>query len=107
MTLLKHYGSSFTRSTRTTPSFRGSGVKAVQIANRYIAFQPLCPFSPCGRRTRSLNPRNPQVYACSSSRKPSMRCPACSFENASGTKFCGECGAPLKLKCCRLRARKQ
>src|SRR6476661_965840 len=28
-----------------------------------------------------------------------MRCPACSFENASGIKFCGECGAPLKLKC--------
>ena len=28
-----------------------------------------------------------------------MRCPACTFENASGIKFCGECGAPLKLKC--------
>ena len=28
-----------------------------------------------------------------------MRCPSCSFENASGIKFCGECGAPLKLKC--------
>src|SRR5689334_17774348 len=28
-----------------------------------------------------------------------MRCPACSFENASGIKFCGECGAPLKPKC--------
>ena len=28
-----------------------------------------------------------------------MRCPACGFENASGIKFCGECGAPLKLKC--------
>ena len=28
-----------------------------------------------------------------------MRCPACAFENASGVKFCGECGAPLKLKC--------
>jgi class 3 adenylate cyclase len=28
-----------------------------------------------------------------------MRCPACAFENASGMKFCGECGAPLKLKC--------
>ena len=24
-----------------------------------------------------------------------MRCPACSFENASGIKFCGECGKPL------------
>jgi class 3 adenylate cyclase len=31
----------------------------------------------------------------------SMRCPACSFENASGIKFCGECGAALKLKCVR------
>src|SRR5262245_38609388 len=30
---------------------------------------------------------------------PSMRCPACGFENASGIKFCGECGAPLKVKC--------
>ena len=28
-----------------------------------------------------------------------MHCPACGFENASGIKFCGECGAPLKLKC--------
>jgi class 3 adenylate cyclase len=28
-----------------------------------------------------------------------MRCQACGFENASGVKFCGECGAPLKLKC--------
>jgi hypothetical protein len=28
-----------------------------------------------------------------------MRCPSCSFENASGIKFCGECGAPLKVKC--------
>src|SRR5215475_267715 len=30
---------------------------------------------------------------------PSMCCLACGFENASGVKFCGECGAPLKLKC--------
>jgi class 3 adenylate cyclase/predicted ATPase len=30
---------------------------------------------------------------------PSMRCPACGFENASGIRFCGECGAPLKLRC--------
>jgi hypothetical protein len=28
-----------------------------------------------------------------------MRCPACAFENPNGTKFCGECGAPLKSKC--------
>jgi class 3 adenylate cyclase/predicted ATPase len=28
-----------------------------------------------------------------------MRCPACGFENASGIKFCGECGASLKVKC--------
>jgi hypothetical protein len=28
-----------------------------------------------------------------------MRCPACGFENASGMKFCGKCGASLKLKC--------
>jgi hypothetical protein len=28
-----------------------------------------------------------------------MRCPACGFENASGIKFCGECGASLKLRC--------
>jgi class 3 adenylate cyclase len=28
-----------------------------------------------------------------------MLCPACGFENASGIKFCGECGAALKLKC--------
>src|SRR5215813_10661838 len=28
-----------------------------------------------------------------------MRCPACGFENASGMKFCGECGSSLKLKC--------
>src|SRR5262249_55472118 len=28
-----------------------------------------------------------------------MRCPACGFENASGMKFCGECGASLKAKC--------
>jgi len=28
-----------------------------------------------------------------------MRCPACTFENPSGIKFCGECGAPLKSKC--------
>ena len=27
-----------------------------------------------------------------------MRCAACGFENASGIKFCGECGAPLKPK---------
>jgi double zinc ribbon protein len=27
-----------------------------------------------------------------------MRCPSCGFENASG-KFCGECGALLKVKC--------
>jgi len=25
-----------------------------------------------------------------------MRCPAYSFESASGMEFCGECGAPLK-----------
>jgi class 3 adenylate cyclase len=30
-----------------------------------------------------------------------MHCPACGFENASGIKFCGECGAPLKHKCSR------
>src|SRR5262249_44740918 len=28
-----------------------------------------------------------------------MHCPACDFENASGIKFFGECGAPLKVKC--------
>ena len=28
-----------------------------------------------------------------------MRCPSCGFENATATKFCGECGVPLKLKC--------
>jgi double zinc ribbon protein len=28
-----------------------------------------------------------------------MRCPACGFKNASGIKFCGECGASLKRKC--------
>jgi class 3 adenylate cyclase/tetratricopeptide (TPR) repeat protein len=28
-----------------------------------------------------------------------MRCLACGFENASGMKFCGECGSSLKLKC--------
>jgi predicted ATPase len=28
-----------------------------------------------------------------------MRCPACGFENASGIKFCGECGSSLKLRC--------
>jgi class 3 adenylate cyclase len=28
-----------------------------------------------------------------------MRCPACSFENASGIKFCGECGASLGNRC--------
>jgi class 3 adenylate cyclase len=28
-----------------------------------------------------------------------MRCPACGFENASGIKFCGECGASLKITC--------
>jgi Double zinc ribbon len=28
-----------------------------------------------------------------------MRCAACTFENASGNKFCAECGAPLKPKC--------
>src|SRR6476661_1337630 len=29
----------------------------------------------------------------------SMRCPACGFENASGMKFCGECGSSLKFRC--------
>ena len=28
-----------------------------------------------------------------------MRCPSCGFENASGIRFCGECGVLLKLKC--------
>jgi hypothetical protein len=28
-----------------------------------------------------------------------MHCAACGFENASGIKFCGECGASLKIKC--------
>jgi class 3 adenylate cyclase/tetratricopeptide (TPR) repeat protein len=28
-----------------------------------------------------------------------MRCLACGFENATGMKFCGECGSSLKLKC--------
>ena len=28
-----------------------------------------------------------------------MHCPSCGFENSSGIKFCGECGATLKLKC--------
>ena len=28
-----------------------------------------------------------------------MRCKACGFYNARGVKFCGECGAALKLKC--------
>jgi class 3 adenylate cyclase/tetratricopeptide (TPR) repeat protein len=28
-----------------------------------------------------------------------MRCSSCGFENATGIKFCGGCGAPLKLKC--------
>src|SRR6516225_913831 len=28
-----------------------------------------------------------------------MRCLACGFENASGMKFCGECGSSLKLNC--------
>jgi hypothetical protein len=28
-----------------------------------------------------------------------MRCSACGYESPSGKKFCGECGAALKLKC--------
>jgi len=28
-----------------------------------------------------------------------MLCTACGFENPCGGKFCGECGAPLRLKC--------
>jgi class 3 adenylate cyclase len=28
-----------------------------------------------------------------------MRCSACGFENTSGMKFCGECGASVKSKC--------
>ena len=28
-----------------------------------------------------------------------MRCPACGSENASGMRFCGECGSSLKSKC--------
>ena len=28
-----------------------------------------------------------------------MKCPACSFENAAGMEFCGECGGALALKC--------
>jgi Double zinc ribbon len=28
-----------------------------------------------------------------------MRCPACGHENTTGVKFCGECGASLKLEC--------
>src|SRR5262245_8984410 len=28
-----------------------------------------------------------------------MKCPSCGFENASGIKFCGECGSSLKIKC--------
>ena len=28
-----------------------------------------------------------------------MRCSACGYESLSGKKFCGECGAALKLKC--------
>jgi Double zinc ribbon len=28
-----------------------------------------------------------------------MRCTACGYESPSGKKFCGECGAALKLKC--------
>src|SRR5215813_12731552 len=28
-----------------------------------------------------------------------MRCAACGFENASGIKFCGECGSSLKIGC--------
>ncbi len=28
-----------------------------------------------------------------------MHCPSCGSQNASGIKFCGECGASLKLKC--------
>jgi hypothetical protein len=28
-----------------------------------------------------------------------MHCPACGFENASSIKFCGECGASLKIRC--------
>src|SRR5206468_6243106 len=30
---------------------------------------------------------------------PLMRCPACGFENSSGTKFCGNCGAWLTTRC--------
>jgi class 3 adenylate cyclase len=29
----------------------------------------------------------------------SVRCSSCGFENASGIKFCGECGSALKLRC--------
>jgi double zinc ribbon protein len=28
-----------------------------------------------------------------------MKCSGCGFENAAGIKFCGECGAPMKLNC--------
>src|SRR6266542_3105667 len=28
-----------------------------------------------------------------------MKCPGCGFENATGMKFCGECGTPLKVRC--------
>src|SRR5262245_7774569 len=28
-----------------------------------------------------------------------MRCPTCSHENASGAKFCAECGTKLELRC--------
>ena len=28
-----------------------------------------------------------------------MKCEACSHENPAGAKFCGECGAPLRVRC--------
>jgi class 3 adenylate cyclase len=35
----------------------------------------------------------------SAARGSFVRCPACGFENASGIKFCGECGGSLKVRC--------
>jgi hypothetical protein len=28
-----------------------------------------------------------------------MHCPRCGFDNPAGTKFCGECAAPLNTPC--------
>lgn len=71
------------------------------INNLCIQIQKENPTSGDGIRVFFLKALNEQscTFLTVSMESPKMRCPKCQFENPTGIKFCGECGAKFQRLC--------